>query len=175
MALAYQGTTQVRETKANILVKQYELFKMEEDEIIEAMSNSFQVLMNGLKILHKSYTVADYLNKILRFLPKRWRSKVIAIQEAKNRNTLQLEDLTRAHEWELNEEERENKSKYIALKSIRASGSKVSSLRASQAANFPRSYDGVWAIVLVMPWISTKTTSLCSYSFPVDPFCYDCG
>lgn len=52
LALAYKGTTQVRETKANVLARQYELFKMDDHESIEAMFNRFQLEADVYKLKH---------------------------------------------------------------------------------------------------------------------------
>ena len=51
----YEGSKKVRESKALMLVHQYELFKMKEDESIEQMYSRFQTLVSGLQILKKSY------------------------------------------------------------------------------------------------------------------------
>ena len=107
LVLSYEGSSQVRETKASMLVSQYELFKMEFDESIENRFGRFQTLCHGLKALGKSYTTTDHVRKILRSLPKQWRPKVTAIQEAKDLSTLRMEELLsslRVHEIELNEE-----------------------------------------------------------------------
>ena len=71
----YEGNKKVREAKATILVHQYELFRMKEDENIETMYSRFQTLV-GLQILKKSYVASDHVNKILRSLPAKWRPKV---------------------------------------------------------------------------------------------------
>jgi hypothetical protein len=60
------------------------------------------------------------VSKILRSLPPRWRPKVTAIEEAKDLNTLSVEDLVsslKVHELSLNEHESIKKSKSIALAS----------------------------------------------------------
>jgi len=60
------------------------------------------------------------VSKILRSLPARWRPKVIAIEEAKDLNTLSVEDLVsslKVHELSLNEHESAKKSTSIALPS----------------------------------------------------------
>jgi len=75
----YEGSKKVREAKALMLVHQYELFKMKDDESIEEMYSRFQTLVSGLQILKKSYVVSDHVSKILRSLPARWRPKVTAI------------------------------------------------------------------------------------------------
>jgi len=89
----YEGSKKVREAKALIIVHQYELFKMKDDENIEQMHSRFQTLVSGLQILKKSYVASDHVSKILRNLPVRWRPKVTAIEEAKDLNTLSVEDL----------------------------------------------------------------------------------
>jgi len=58
------------------------------------------------------------VSKILRSLPARWRLKVTAIEEAKDLNTLSVEDFVislKVHEISLNEHEPAKKSKSIAL------------------------------------------------------------
>jgi len=42
------------------------------------------------EILHKSYVAPDHVSKILRSLPAKWRSKVTAIEEPKDLNTLSV-------------------------------------------------------------------------------------
>ncbi|KAK2432209.1 gag-protease polyprotein [Trifolium repens] len=116
----YEGNKQVREAKANLLVHQYELFKMKDEEDIEAMFSRFQILVSGLQVLDKSYTVADPVRKVLRSLPPKWRPKVTAFQEAKDLDQVTLEDLTsslKSHEMELTTDESTKKLKGIALSS----------------------------------------------------------
>jgi len=116
----YEGNKKVKEVKAIMLVHQYELFKMKEDENIETMHSRFPTLVYGLQILKKSYVAFDHVNKILRSLPAKWRPKVSAIEEAKDLNTLSVEDLIsslKCHEICLNEQEPVRKPKTIALKS----------------------------------------------------------
>jgi len=116
----YEGNKKVGEAKAIMLVHQYELFGMKEDENIETMYSRFQTLVSGLQILKKSYVASDHVNKILRSFPAKWRPKVTAIEEAKVLNTLSVEDLISSlkfHEIGLNEHEPVKKPKSIALKS----------------------------------------------------------
>jgi len=104
----YEGSKKVREAKALMLVHQYELFKMKYDESIEQMYSRFQTLVSGLQILKKSYVASYHVRKILRSLPARWRPKATSIEEAKDLNTLSVEDLVsslKVHEISLNEHE----------------------------------------------------------------------
>jgi len=107
------GDKKVREAKANLLVQQYEMFKMKEGENIETMFSRFQTLVSGLQILKKSYSTVDHVEKILRSLPTRWRAKVIAIEETRDLNTLSIKDLIsylKCHELGFNEDEPVKKS-----------------------------------------------------------------
>jgi len=93
---------------------------MKDDESIEQMYSRFQTLVSGLQILMKCYVSSDHVSKILRSLPARWRPKVTAIEEAKDLNTLSVEDLVsslKVHEIGLNEHEPARKVKSIALPS----------------------------------------------------------
>jgi len=116
----YEGSKKVREAKVLMLVHQYELFKMKDDENIEEMYSRFQTLVSRLQILKKSYVASDHVSKILRSMPARWRPKVTAIEKARDLNTLSVEDLVtslKVHEISLNEHEPAKKSKSIALPS----------------------------------------------------------
>jgi hypothetical protein len=93
---------------------------MKDDENIESMYFRFKVLVVGLQVLKRSYTTFDHVKKILRSLPSRWRPKVTAIQEAKDLDTLGLEELISSlmsHEIELSSDEPQKKLKSVALPS----------------------------------------------------------
>jgi len=93
---------------------------MKDDESIEEMYSRFQTLVSGLQILKKSYVASDHVSKIIRSLPARWRPKVTVIEEAKDLNTLSVEDLVsslKVHEISLNEHEPAKKSKSISVPS----------------------------------------------------------
>ena len=84
------------------------------------MYSRFQTLVSRLQILKKSYVASDHVSKILKSLPARWRPKVTAIKEAKDLNTLSVEDIVssfKVHELSLNEHESAKKSKSLALPS----------------------------------------------------------
>ena len=120
----YEGNKQVQEAKATLLIQQYELFRMKDDETIESMYSRFKILVAGLQVLKRSYTTSDHVRKILRSLPSRWRPKVTAIQEAKDLDKLGLEELISSlmsHEIELSSDEPQKKLKSVALPSISVS------------------------------------------------------
>ncbi|GAV72601.1 UBN2 domain-containing protein, partial [Cephalotus follicularis] len=120
--VTYEGTNQVKESKISMLVHEYELFVMHDNECISDMFSRFTTIINSLKNLGKSYSNQELVRKILRCLPKSWTPKVTAIEEAKDLSTLPLEQLLGSlmtHETTM--KNRENvevkKKKSIAFKS----------------------------------------------------------
>ena len=96
LEVTYEGTNQVKETKINMLVHKYELFRMESNESITDMFTRFTDIINNLKNLEKLYTDSDLCKKILRSLLQTWDSKVTAILEAKDLSSLKVEELIRS-------------------------------------------------------------------------------
>ncbi|KAK2979444.1 hypothetical protein RJ640_015073 [Escallonia rubra] len=111
LEVTHEGTNQVNETKINMLVQQYEAFKMKENKSINEMYSRFTLIINGLKLLGKTYPEKEIVRKVLRSLPKRWEAKVTAIQKAKDLNVLKLEELVGSlmtHEITMNIHDEEN-------------------------------------------------------------------
>ncbi|GAV70163.1 UBN2 domain-containing protein, partial [Cephalotus follicularis] len=61
--------------KEIMLVHEYELFIMHDNESISDMFTRFTTIINSLKNLGKSYPNQELVRKILRFLPKSWTPK----------------------------------------------------------------------------------------------------
>ena len=120
LIVTYEGTSQVRETKMNMFIHQYELFKMQSDESIKDMFTWFTDVTNNLKSLGKTYTNEEMVRKILWCFPKnKWGPKVTAIEEAQNLKKLKLDDLLGkflTHEIHVKEDEGESSKKGITLK-----------------------------------------------------------
>ena len=94
LVVTYEGTSQVKETKINILMHQYEMFKMKKDENINEMFTRFTLITNSLNSLGKTFTNAEKVQKVLRCLPRsKWGPKVTAIEEAQDLRVLSLDDL----------------------------------------------------------------------------------
>ncbi|GAV82851.1 UBN2 domain-containing protein, partial [Cephalotus follicularis] len=118
--VTYEGTNQVKDTKINRLVHDYEFFTTLENENISSMYARFNYIINALKGLAKLYTNHELVSNILRCLPKTWEPKVMTIEEAKDLSTLPLEDLLGSlttHELRMNDQAKnEPKKNTIALK-----------------------------------------------------------
>ncbi|GAV80989.1 UBN2 domain-containing protein, partial [Cephalotus follicularis] len=74
----------------------YEMFIMNDNEDIKTILTRFINITKALQALDKIYTNSEMVRKILSFLPRSWMPKVTAIEEAKDLNTLPLEDLLRS-------------------------------------------------------------------------------
>ena len=68
LQVIYEGTSEVRETKANMLIFEYEVFHMKNNESIFEMYARLTLITNDLKSLGKTYFEYELIRKILRFL-----------------------------------------------------------------------------------------------------------
>ena len=68
LQVIYEGTSEVRETKANMLVSEYENFHMKNNESISEIYVRLTLITNGLKSLSKTYSEYELIRKILRSL-----------------------------------------------------------------------------------------------------------
>ena len=93
LEITYEGNNQVKESRINILVHDYELVSIKDFESIVEMFSGFLVIVNELEALGNTYTEVEKVMKILRSLPKKWETKVTTIQEAKDLTKLSLEEL----------------------------------------------------------------------------------
>ncbi|GAV83854.1 LOW QUALITY PROTEIN: UBN2 domain-containing protein, partial [Cephalotus follicularis] len=149
--VTYEGTNQVKESKISMLVHEYELFLMHDNESISDMFTRFTTIINSLKNLGKSYPNQELVRKILRCLPKSWTPKVTAIEEAKDLSTLPLEQLLGSlmtHETTMKSHEHveTKKKKSVALKASKedseSDGDRDLALITSQFKQFLNSQKG---------------------------------
>ena len=93
LEITHEGTNQVKESKINLLVHNYELFSMKETKSIVEMITRFTEIVNGLEALGMVINESEKVMKILRSLSSKWNTKVITIQEAKDLTKLPMEEL----------------------------------------------------------------------------------
>ncbi|XP_070020558.1 uncharacterized protein LOC142178480 [Nicotiana tabacum] len=90
---AHEGTTQVKQSKINMLTTEYEFFKMYEDESIQDMHTRLTSIINELHSLREVIPINKLVRKILSVLPGSWESKVNAITEAKDLQMLTIDKI----------------------------------------------------------------------------------
>jgi len=93
LQVAHEGTNHVKQSRIELLVRKYELFKMSNKETVMDMYTRFTHITNQLKSLGKSFTTEELVRKILRILPQSWESKVTAIHEAGKMKEISLDEL----------------------------------------------------------------------------------
>ncbi|XP_070020081.1 uncharacterized protein [Nicotiana sylvestris] len=90
---AHEGTTQVKQSKIDMLTNEYELFKMNDDESIQDMHTRFTSIINEPHSLGEIIPRNKLVRKVLSVLPSSWESKVNATTEAKDLQTLTMDEL----------------------------------------------------------------------------------
>ncbi|GJT98328.1 ribonuclease H-like domain-containing protein [Tanacetum coccineum] len=93
MLITYQGNSQVKNNKIDLLVQQYEQFVISEDESIDSAFARFNTIITSLKALDEGYSSKNYVRKFLRALHPKWRAKVTTIEESKDLTSLSLDEL----------------------------------------------------------------------------------
>ncbi|GJS19242.1 retrovirus-related pol polyprotein from transposon TNT 1-94 [Tanacetum coccineum] len=93
MLITHQGNSQVKDNKIDLLVQQYELFVISEDESIDSAFARFNNIITCLKALDEGYFSKNYVRKFLRALHPKWRAKVTTIEESKDLTSLSLDEL----------------------------------------------------------------------------------
>ncbi|MQL70996.1 hypothetical protein Taro_003319 [Colocasia esculenta] len=91
--ITYEGTDKVKQTRIDILVSQYEQFKMFPNENITQMYNRFSSIVVGLSSLGKNLSDEETVRKILRSLTISWTPKVTSIEEAHDLTKLSIDNL----------------------------------------------------------------------------------
>ncbi|XP_070026192.1 uncharacterized protein [Nicotiana sylvestris] len=90
---AHEGTTQVKQSKIDMFTTEYELFRMKDDESIQDMHTRFTSIINELHSLGDVIPRNKLVRKILSVLPGSWESKINAFTEAKDLQTLTMDEL----------------------------------------------------------------------------------
>ena len=93
LEITHIGTSQVKETKINMLVTKYENFFMKENEAIVDMITRFTDIINGLKALDRKLTNDELVSKILRSLPESWTTLKTVIETTKTTQKYTIEEL----------------------------------------------------------------------------------
>ncbi|XP_070004926.1 WEB family protein At5g16730, chloroplastic-like [Nicotiana sylvestris] len=75
---AYEGTTQVKQSKIDMLTTKYELFRMKDDESIQDIHTRFTSIINELHSLGDVIPRNKLVRKILSVLSGSWESKALA-------------------------------------------------------------------------------------------------
>ena len=125
LVVTYEGTTDIKDSRMDTLIQEYENFKLQDGENIIDMETRFTRIIDELTQLGKNYTQNEKNRRVLKSLPPSWKVKVTTIKEMHNLNDYHIDNLfgnLRAYE-EDNVPDKvipkvEDKKKNMALKSI---------------------------------------------------------
>ncbi|KAH9783348.1 Integrase catalytic domain-containing protein [Citrus sinensis] len=144
LEVVYEGTNQVKESKISRYTRQYKLFQMEQNENVYSMYTRFTDIVNTLGALGKTFSNSEKVKKIIRSLPKEWRPKRTAIEEAKDLNVLPIDDLIGSlisYEEDLAAEKwHEEKKKNIALKASKCESDEENEMDDEELAMLTRRF-----------------------------------
>ncbi|KAL8093193.1 hypothetical protein AgCh_035182 [Apium graveolens] len=125
LVVTYEGTIDIKDSRMETLIQEYENFKLQERENIIDMETRFTRIIDELSQLGKNYTQNEKNRRVLKSLPPSWKVKVTTIKEMHNLNEYKIDNLfgnLRAYE-EDNIPEKvtpkvDDKKKNMALKAI---------------------------------------------------------
>ncbi|XP_070021875.1 uncharacterized protein [Nicotiana sylvestris] len=138
---AHKRTTQVKQSKIDMLTTEYELFKMKDDKSIQDMHTRFTSIINKLHSLGDVIPRNKLVRKIPNVLPGSWEIKVNAITEVKDLQTLTMDELMKTYEMKRKKdsERREpKKEKNLVLKAESSDSSEEDSEMAYLAKRFQK-------------------------------------
>ena len=89
----YEGDSKVKKENLQTHKRQFESLKMEDEEDIAAYFLRVAEVVNSLKGLDKNIEESTMVQKVLRSLLDRFDSKISAIEESKDLDTLKMDEL----------------------------------------------------------------------------------
>eukprot|EP00253_Pinus_taeda_P016192 PITA_16192 len=89
----YDGDSKVKKAKLQTQRRQFESLRMEDEEDIAAYLLRVAEVVNYMKVLDEKVEESTIVQKVLRSLPDRFDSKISAIEEAKDLDTLKMDEL----------------------------------------------------------------------------------
>jgi hypothetical protein len=147
LTITHEGTDDVKESKIDLLMIQYEQFSMKPQEDVNSMFIRFYNIVNELTSLGKKIDEKDQIRKILRSMPqKRWEAKTTAIQELRDKDlTMQaLNGKLLTYEIQMNNEhsrrEDEEKRTGLALQVASSSNPVLEGMDGDELAMFVKRF-----------------------------------
>ena len=93
LKVKHESTTQVKKSKITLFFNQYEMFKMQSNKSITSWFDRYITIVNQLNQLSRVISKDELVKRLLRSLPKTWRSAIVTIREAKDLNKVSLDEI----------------------------------------------------------------------------------
>nr|KYP59539.1 Retrovirus-related Pol polyprotein from transposon TNT 1-94 [Cajanus cajan]KYP59550.1 Retrovirus-related Pol polyprotein from transposon TNT 1-94 [Cajanus cajan] len=127
LQVTHEGTSDVKRSRKQTLIREYELLRMNHGESISDFQKGFTHLINHLVDLGRKFEEEELNLKALQCLDRSWQAKVTAIEESKDLTSLTLATLfgkLREHEQKLHifdeNELQDKKGKGVSLKALKS-------------------------------------------------------
>ncbi|XP_022849834.1 uncharacterized protein LOC111371915 [Olea europaea var. sylvestris] len=135
----HEGTKTVKNSKLQMLASRFEEIRMKDDESFDEFYAKLNDIVNSIFNLGERIPEPEIVRKVLRSLSERFRSKVTAIEESKDLDTIKIEELVGSLQtYELTiSQPRKNKS--MGLNTVRegeSESSDVETLRDEEITYF---------------------------------------
>ncbi|KAI0530875.1 hypothetical protein KFK09_000423 [Dendrobium nobile] len=93
LCITYEGTNEVKQSRFNNLLHDYELFFMKLNEYISNIDTRFTQIVTSLHALGRKLTNAEKVNKIICCFPSAYDAKITVIIESKDLNIYSIDNL----------------------------------------------------------------------------------
>jgi len=90
LVVTYEGTSQVKRVKIDLLCSQYENFIMHENDSIDDIVTRFTKITNGLTSLGDAIHNNQKVRKVIRALPPSWEVKTTTLKELNDKEEMEL-------------------------------------------------------------------------------------
>ncbi|XP_072060293.1 uncharacterized protein [Arachis hypogaea] len=116
--ITHEDTTQVKQTRIDMLNKEYKMFTMKEGESIYEMFERFSIIINSLDTIEITHSKQVLVKKVIKSLTKEWETKATIIFESSNLNQMTYEELRgKLLAYEITHMKNDIRKKGVALKS----------------------------------------------------------
>nr|GEV81769.1 zf-CCHC domain-containing protein/UBN2 domain-containing protein [Tanacetum cinerariifolium]GEW08939.1 zf-CCHC domain-containing protein/UBN2 domain-containing protein [Tanacetum cinerariifolium] len=92
LLITHQCNSQVKDTKIELLVQQYEQFTILEEESIDRGFVRFNTIITSLKALDEGFFSKNYLRKFLRALHPKWKQRIMKFTKARRKSKKESSD-----------------------------------------------------------------------------------
>ena len=121
LIITYEGTSQVKRSKIDLLCSQYENFYMLENDCIDDMLTRFTKITNGLSSWCDKIDNDQNIRKVIRAFPKSWEVKATTLEELNDREEMDFSGFignlkTYEMKMKVREEKEASKKKAVAFK-----------------------------------------------------------
>ncbi|KAI3676109.1 hypothetical protein L1987_85708 [Smallanthus sonchifolius] len=89
----YEGSEDVRESKRDLIKKQYAMFSSVRGESISDLINRFSSIVSRLKVMGVEYPTLDLNKKLLDYLPEEWNMYRIMVKNTENLSALSQQEV----------------------------------------------------------------------------------